>query len=183
MTEAVSSPARWNAARARLALVPAAPVTAPDKAPAENAPAAASSPSPGAEVARVTAHAHSASKAIGKLAANVASLVAVDVAAAPTKAAPYGFTVREPDDDDVEALEESTAEGFRRKFPDADIPWWLGMLCAAGNLYVGVRRGRVINPRPLVEIQQIDAAAAAGTSEPDGRIGPRPPPVSPLRTT
>lgn len=88
------------------------------------------------------AMAKTAFKAAGKIAAGLTEIVAVKWATKPDDNSEYGYDVEEPDDDDIQMLEDATAAGFESQWPDADIPWWLGMCLAAGNIAIGVHRSR-----------------------------------------
>lgn len=103
-----------------------------------------------ANVARQAAVNKTVSKLVGKVGAGVTEIVLTRIVTAPDSRAPEGYDVEEPDSDDVETLETAIAEGYLAKFPDHDVPWWLGMALAAGSMGVSMYRTR--KPRaPKVE--------------------------------
>lgn len=47
----------------------------------------------------------------------------------------------EPSEDDVERATDATADAIARALGDAEVPWWGGLACAWGNLYLTMRMG------------------------------------------
>lgn len=90
-------------------------------------------------------------KAGGKIVAGITEIIAVEWAQKPNDDSIHGYDVDEPDDDDLQMLEDATAAGLESQWPDANVPWWLGMLFAAGNVVVGVRRSRKPRITPRIE--------------------------------
>ena len=64
----------------------------------------------------------------------------------------------EPDDDDVELLQEALEEGLRLKYGDGEVPWWLGASLAAGGVYAGMRVGaqKIAPPEPEEGVEPDD---------------------------
>jgi hypothetical protein len=83
-----------------------------------------------------------------------------------------GHEPNEPDDADVDLLQEALEEGLRLKFGDAGVPWWLGAALAAGGVYAGMRIG-------AVKVEKESQAAPVLT--PDAPAAPAP--ASPLKPT
>lgn len=149
---------------------------APVVDPASPVPAATpgAPPTAAAAVVKATAGGAAASVVVGKLVTGIAVVASMENCAKPTEAAPRGYEVLEPDDDDIETAEQAVAEGFRQKFPDGNVPWWLGTLFAMGNLYLGVRKTRKARPAPVGEIKP----AEKKPEQDDGL-----PPIQPIKPT
>lgn len=128
-------------------------------ADATKTPASVPSPAgnPSSDIASPTVRAATtsgtASKAVGKLVAGFAEVAVTSICARPSEEAPYGYLVEGCDEEDLHDLENAAADGFLKKFPDADVPWWLGMVMATGNLYVGARRNRRPREVPIGGIE------------------------------
>jgi len=120
-----------NAASARAALAAAA--GAPGAPPnLTSVPMSAKAPP---DPARVAMPAGRWSRYAGKLGA---ALTVTFSAASIRKG---GREPNEPDDADVDLLQEALDEGLRLKFGDTGVPWWLGCALAAGGVYAGMRIG------------------------------------------
>lgn len=106
------------------------------------------------------------SKMVGKICAGVSVVVITSSLEKPDRKAPNGYIVEELDQGDISDLESSIAESFKAKFPDANVPWWLGISFAMGNLYLGGRNTRAKREYALpvsatvssVEVDKVDSS-------------------------
>ena len=158
----------WNLGKVRAEAGTPAPEAESSALPAQSSTLSAK-PSEGAEIANPAVRAAvvttTASRAVGKLFSGVAEIAIVSSCEKPTKDAPNGYHVDSLDEDDLRDLENATAEGFLKKFPDANVPWWLGMVLATGNLYLGARRNRRPREVPKYEPRTLTSAPTPTNNE------------------
>jgi hypothetical protein len=88
-----------------------------------------------------------------------------------------GREPNDPDDADVDLLQEALEEGLRLKFGEHDVPWWLGAALAAGGVYAGMRIGAQKIEKP--DAPKVDEAGALKPDTPN----PAPTPVQQSRMT
>jgi hypothetical protein len=89
-----------------------------------------------------------------------------------------GHEPNEPEDSDVELLQEALEEGLRLKFGDTDVPWWLGAALAAGGVYAGMRIGARKLP-PEIPAHKSNAEPSPSTPRSTPVAPPRGPEISP----
>lgn len=127
----------------------------------------AENPGRGQPVPVKVAMVKTASKAVGAVIGGLAEIATIAINEQPNKKHPNGFICESVDEEDVETLETAVAEGFLVKYPDADIPWWLGGFLAAGNMFIQARKtrtprlGTVESVRP--ELKSVPQEPVAGT--------------------
>lgn len=94
-----------------------------------------------------------------------------------------GHEPNDPDDADVDFLQEALEEGLRLKFGDGPVPWWLGAAFAAGGVYAGMRVGAAKLPPKDAPIDGAPAPAAPSSAParpaPGVAPGPAPAPAPP----
>ena len=107
---------------------PSAPVTGVPDAPASTAPPQTPTATTGVSGKRIARYA-------GKLGA------ALTVSVSASSIRKRGRVPNDPDDDDVQRLEDAIEEGIKEQYGDLPVPWYLGAALAAGGVYAGMRIG------------------------------------------
>jgi hypothetical protein len=97
--------------------------------------ASASTPPPGAPVIGLAGTGGRWARYAGKLGAAVTVTLCAD------SIRKGGHEPNDPDDSDVDLLQEALEEGLRLKFGDSDVPWWAGGALAMAGVYASMRVG------------------------------------------
>lgn len=157
----IPQPHRWNIGRVRDSV----PALGASHSPVSvGVPGVGLSGSPvvgSAMVERVPASTPAWCESASVVVTGVAVALVVDVVRAPDSKSPAGYTVDEPDEDDVERCEEAVAKEMARRFGPVELPWWAGLGVAFGGLYLGVRRARKPIPVPVgtvIEASEVSSA-------------------------
>lgn len=78
-------------------------------------------------------------KRVAKYAGKLGAALTVSISASSIRKG--GRVPNDPDDDDVERLEQALEEGIKEQYGDLPVPWYLGAALAAGGVYAGMRIG------------------------------------------
>ena len=96
----------------------------------------------------------------------------------------HGKEPRDPSHDDLDRTKEATADAIVRALGDAEVPWWLGLATAWGNLALSMWVGA----KPLPDADAAELAATTPTTPtptttttPPSPLGQAPPPRDPRR--